>query len=138
MTQTFISRQKSQSPTSSPPVQTSQFANRPFAEPVQQKAPQPDLQTILQRAERAGNPTAKMAWGNTQPEVQRQGGTENEIEESKVQKEAESDTQSQDLEEQKNTEVQTQLDSTIQQQESEQKPEEETVQKQSTPEEEQN
>ncbi|MGB3191276.1 MAG: DUF4157 domain-containing protein [Limnoraphis sp.] len=137
MTQKFISRQKSQSPTTSPPVQTSRFASRPFAEPVQQKAQQPNLQTILQRAERAGNPTEKMAWGNTQPEVQRQGVTENETEESKVQKEAATDTQSQDLEEQKNSEVQTQLDSTIQQQESEQKPEEETVQKQSSPEEEQ-
>ncbi|WP_413167572.1 DUF4157 domain-containing protein [Capilliphycus salinus ALCB114379] len=137
MTQKFISRQKSQSPTTSPPVQTSRFANRPFAEPVQQKAQQPDLQTILQRAERTGNPTAKMAWGNTQPEVQRQGVTENEIEESKVQKEAATDTQSQDLEEQKDTEVQTQLDSTIQSQESEQKPEEETIQQQSSPEEEQ-
>ncbi|MEB3279642.1 MAG: DUF4157 domain-containing protein [Lyngbya sp.] len=138
MTQKFISRKSSPSPTTSPPVQTSRFASRPFAEPVQQKAQQPNLQTILQRAERTGNPTAKMAWGNTQPEVQRQGVTENEIEESKVQKEAATDTQSQDLEEQKDTEVQTKLDSTIQQQESDQKPEEETVQKQSTPEEEQN
>ncbi|MEL7038225.1 MAG: DUF4157 domain-containing protein [Cyanobacteria bacterium J06592_8] len=120
MTHKFISRQ-SQSPTSSPPVQTSRFANRPFAEPVQQKAEQSNLQTILQRAERAGNPTAKMAWGN-QPEVQRQGVMENETDESKVQQQA-------TPEEQK--------DSEVQKQESEQKPEEETLQQQSSPESEQ-
>jgi hypothetical protein len=40
-------------------VQTSQFASRPFPETVQQKAQQPNLQTILQRAERAGNPISE-------------------------------------------------------------------------------
>ncbi|MEA5540748.1 DUF4157 domain-containing protein [Limnoraphis robusta Tam1] len=59
MTQTFRAGQKSKSPKTSSPVQTSQFANRPFAEPVQQKAQQPNLQTILQRAERAGNPISE-------------------------------------------------------------------------------
>ncbi|MEA5540749.1 DUF4157 domain-containing protein [Limnoraphis robusta Tam1] len=59
MTQTFRAGQKSKSPKTSSPVQTSQFAKRPFAEPVQQKAQQPNLQTILQRAERAGNPISE-------------------------------------------------------------------------------
>ncbi|MFY7804359.1 MAG: DUF4157 domain-containing protein [Limnoraphis robusta] len=60
MTQTFRAGQKSKSPKTSSPVQTSQFAKRPFAEePVQQKAQQPNLQTILQRAERTGNPTSE-------------------------------------------------------------------------------
>lgn len=59
MTQTFRAGQKSKSPTTSSPVQTSQFASRPFPEPVQQKAQQPNLQTILQRAERAGNPISE-------------------------------------------------------------------------------
>ncbi len=123
MTQKFISRQKSQSPTTSQAVQTSRFASRPFAEPVQQKAEQSNLQTILQRAERAGNPTAKMAWGDSQSAVQRQEVTENETEESKVQQ------QKSPEEEQKDSEVQTK--------DSEEQVEEETLQKQSSPEEEQ-
>ncbi|MEA5519971.1 DUF4157 domain-containing protein [Limnoraphis robusta] len=59
MTQTFRAGQKSKSPKTSSPVQTSLLASRPFPEPVQQKAQQPNLQTILQRAERAGNPISE-------------------------------------------------------------------------------
>jgi hypothetical protein len=74
MTQTFRAGQKSKSPTTSSPVQTSQFANRSFTEPVQQKAQQPNLQTILQRAERAGNPISEKSIQKQEESIPNQTG----------------------------------------------------------------
>lgn len=74
MTQTFRAGQKSKSPTTSSPVQTSQFASRPFTEPVQQKAQQPNLQTILQRAERAGNPISEKSIQKQEESIPNQTG----------------------------------------------------------------
>ncbi len=69
MTRDFLKPQKTTGlDTNAPAGKRSRFAPDPFPKPVQAKPQQPDLQTLIQRGLRLGDPMAK-AWGDLSPTV---------------------------------------------------------------------
>ncbi len=126
MTREFLKPQKTSGLDTNAPVgKQSRFAPDPFPTRLQPKPKQPDLQTLIQRGLRLGDPMAK-AWANVQPTVQREAIPEEEKEKN-LQMKADEAVQREELEEEET--LQTKSESKIQRQELEE--EDETLQTQS-------